>query len=251
MRKAFQYSKPRFIKALASLFFLILFVVGVTFMAFLYYQYVRERQKRDPQYTIRFIEQKKATKDGFTTYDLAELFSLSCDVPTNLYLFDLKEAQKKLENHPIVKKGVVTLKPPDALSVEYTLKSPIALVGLQENRVVDEMGNQFPLLPFFKNYSLPVFYFDEDPTLAITLLKTAPFSVASIDTLKAEALSFGQRQVVMTLVNGDILRLDQENYQDAFSRYQLLPKKETPQLVDLRIPKLAFLSELDAVSVPE
>ncbi|MBN2478918.1 MAG: hypothetical protein JXA94_01690 [Parachlamydiales bacterium] len=213
----------------------------------------------DSDYNIQFISQNDIDSFLDPNY-LAELLELSIDSPVNYYLFDEKTAEEKLLLSPIIKTASVQKIKPDNLYINYTIKQPLALLYDFDNVAIDEEGNLFPYLPFYKkNEKLPYVYLDlqkfsgytkensQEASLAIDILKKLQSSgfcdlikIKVIDTSKVNHKSFGKREIIITIeeeikmqkdqkhyvmIFPKILRLAPHNYLNQISNYISLRKK--------------------------
>lgn len=134
-----------------SVLLVCLVVFGVIF-----FQHVRsEKRSRDERYTVVAIEQRCRSKDALNGIYLAELLELSVDKPLNFYLFQTKEAEKKLLACPAVKKAQVKVFKPGVVFVDYELRAPVAIVADYKNMGIDNEQNPFPLTPYFTQKNIP------------------------------------------------------------------------------------------------
>lgn len=263
---------------------LLLAVAGAAVVITVYFQALQKRKWTDRQYDIIAIAQTSSGTESLQTSYLAELLDLSIDHPTNLFLFDLQGATQKLLACPLIKKARIKKIKPATIHVEYALRQPIAFFGELSNTAIDAEGVLIPFKPFFTPKKLPVIYAGEGDrklrwgevikgprmTLAIDIsrhLISSNFSdffmSVKIDVSKACALSFGQKEIVVTLENNagsyrapernvaisqvHILRLTPHRYHQELANYLALrshiikSRSENTILIDLRIPQLGFL----------
>lgn len=290
-------------QAIAWILLSILFITVPITLGVGLYRYIRTVRIHDPTYNITTLLLDSKGDLGLDPILIAELLNLSFDEPQNLYRFSSKEAQKKLLAFPVIEEAHVHKLVPGSLMVTYRLRQPLALIGDFSNTAVDHKGIPFPWQPFYKEEQLPTIYLGlriresskstashiwgqklngRRIELAIKVLESLKQSIASetvtvksVDVSQAFALSYGQKEIVVTLdesryipLNGRpvlahfprILRLSLHHYQSELANYQNLcyylqknekiPNAEqlarvghAPALVvDLRIPQLAFLS---------
>jgi hypothetical protein len=178
---------------------------------------------------------------------------------------------------------------PGTIYVDYTLRDPIAFLGDYENTAFDEEGYLFPFRPFLAPKALPKVFVGEcecswgrklqgdHVQQALSLLHITQkmcnelgVYLRQLDVSKADAPSYGQRQIVVIIENREermkegkpilrvcptILRLSTENISQQLANYSVLHAYLRRQVllqgenatkgfvVDLRIPELAFIAE--------
>ena len=156
--------------------------------------------------------------DRLKTSYLAELLDLSLERPLNLYQFNAREAEKRLNTSPLIKQSTIRKVRPGTLYIDYQLRVPIAYVGDYTNTVVDDQGVLFPYQPFFSPKPLPTLYLGlssgeakwgdslkdtETMRLAFAFLEQFKklnlnqFFLKQVDVIHADADSYGQRQIVV------------------------------------------------------
>lgn len=225
----------------------------------------KEARKKDDRYLITSIIQTGLDQKALKTDYLASLLSLSRDKPTNLYLFDLKEGEKKLRACPVIKEAFLQRKGPDTLYIDYTLREPMAMIADFENMAVDIEGHLFPFSPFFSPKNLPEVRLGlgkfpgwDTPLVGfsfvvkvIPLLEHYGLKPLLIDVSQIEAPSLGKRQVVIRLEN-HLLRLTPDGYEQQLGNYleflHELKFQETEtgltlKVIDLRLPKMAYVND--------
>ncbi len=258
-----------------------------------YMNYVRYKRVHDPRYKVVAIAQRSADVEILPTAYLAELMELSTDRPSNLYKIKTKDLELKLGRSALIKHAEVTKINPGTVLVDYTLRKPIAFLGDFSNTALDEEGVLVPFKPYFTPKKLPTIYLglneDEEgtwgkplqstrATLALHLYKLITTQCCGersqllrIDVSKAQALSYGQRQIVVIMeerieknqglfVYPRMLRLSTENYRQELANYLILREhlnrapEETAQtgtvlaplaIIELRVPHLAFIKQKD------
>lgn len=246
-------------RALLWIFLSTLFVSGVSALGFFYYQQFKKTHQ-GPAYTIQAIIQTTPEKERLKTIYLAELLKLSVDHPTNLFRFDVKEAQRVLKLSPLIKEATIKKIHPGILFVDYTLRKPIAYLLDFTNTVIDHEGVAFPFKPFFTPKNLPEIYLglDEESSLewgapikgiksklAIYLLElmqtyccTDSSTLVRMDVSKVLEESYGQKQIIVimedrqeveteskkmiTIITPHVLRLSVENYRQELAHYLTL-----------------------------
>ncbi len=217
-------------------------------------------QKTSPEPLLRIV-QTGMEREPLQTLYLAELIGVSADVPT--YQLDLKKAEERLLASPLIKQAKLSLIDHNTLYVNYAVRHPVAYLYDFENMAFDEQGVCFPLYPFFRAKKLPQVYSGikelswGNPlpppiqTLIFRLLhffSTLPLSLVRIDISHAFYLSLGRREIVVMIKEKEEikwLRLTPKNYQKEIEHYlQLRPLLNLhEQIVDLRIPSLAFIEK--------
>ena len=255
-----------FKKAMIRILLVTCLISGSAAFAVLYYFHIREMQLQDERYTLSALSQKGPLSSEY----FAELFNLSVDRPTNIYQFNADEAKKKLFASPIIKSAEIEKIKPGTLSIEYTLRRPIAYLSDFSNTAIDVEGFLIPIEPFFPKGEMPEIAIGDlgDSikwgeqlhfsrfTKAMDLLRLFSerenkISLKKIDVSKAESLSCGVREIVVVLeehsvqeydgltyeyIFPKILRLNPDNIYDQLSNYKILREhlvnQEIPQLFD-------------------
>jgi hypothetical protein len=236
-----------------------LFITGGTYKG---HQYYRNKQIPAQTYLCRIVQtgpQREALK---TTY-LAELMRISADRPVTTASFNPAYAQKRLMSCPLIKEAKVKITAPDTVYVDYTVRQPVAWLYDFDNIALDEEGFPFPVSPFFSPKRLPEVYLgirnfywgrplkERNAQLALTilqLLNRLSLQVKRLDVSNAFQPSLGRREVVLILEEQGFtkaLRLTPKNFAQELGNYlELRPKlPAVPQIIDLRIPQLAFIQE--------
>jgi hypothetical protein len=246
--------------------FIILFIfIVLTFFVFAIWQtaFIYKKIKvKNPKYNINQILQKEGNilKNGY----LAEILDLSIDDKKNkdknknIYLFDKKEALKKLEKNPFIKKAFIKKIKPSSIYIDYILREPIALIEDFKNIAVDKDRYIFPLKPFLEKKDLPRIYLEEKDLLekkdvfenpvnnkkmdlALHILKFCDFDIKRIDVSSAFLKSLGKREIVLKIENAILvsteenknvkfifpifLRLNKKKYKEQLANYVFLNKK--------------------------
>jgi hypothetical protein len=296
--------KIPFGKALGYVLLSVLLLSGTISASYFIYHHTRQKRWNDDKFKIVAIAQKSSEPEQLKSVYLAELLELSIDRPTNLYQFDVEKGIQRLLSSSMIESVKIKKIPPGILFVDYVLRKPIAFLGDYTNTALDAEGHLFPFKPFFTPKKLPEIYvglsswhdgMEEESakwgtrlqspraqvalkiyTLALDYCSTHQTHLTRIDTSKAYALSYGQRQIVVILEDWlvkekkgkpivctypKILRLSTERYAQELVHYQILNQrllqeelkkphegdeasfKANPMIIDLRIPQLAFISE--------
>ena len=227
-----------------------------------------------PQHKIDYlcrVVQTGPQKEALKTSYLAEIIHLSADKPMIAQRFDPLLAKRNLRSSPVIKNALVKVIKPDTVFIDYTVRQPIAWLYDFDNVALDDEGVPFPIIPFFSpkklpevvlglknlNWSLPLK--GEKVDLALTLLKMMlekSLSVLRLDVTAAFAPSLGLREVVVVIEeNGSpkFLRLSPKNFAQELGNYLELRKTlpPEPQVIDLRIPQLAFIESRETKRVQD
>lgn len=252
-------------KAVLFIFLFTLMVSGSGTLGWFYYRHICEKRLHDDRFTITSIietHKGEALPPGY----LAQILYLN--YKTNLYRFSALSAGRALRADPFFRKAEVKKVYPDKIWVDYQTRKPIAVVDDFTNTVIDADGVLFAKAPLFEKKNLPSIYLgigNLSGKIWGTKVKTPAFELGTkifeffkknfesntlekIDVADAYAASFGKRQIILVLKEAkgsQILRLPTDNYQIALANYQVLRSKilqnETAEVIDLRIPHLAFL----------
>ncbi len=235
-------------KALLQIFLITLLVSGSATLIWLYREHIKVVGSKDDRYNIVAMIQTGPQPQQLPSDYLIEVLELSVDKPTNLYLFDTKKAEKKLLATPFIRGAKVKKVKPNAISVDYTLRRPIAKLIDQEKVGVDQEGKLFPLEPFYSLEGLPQLRFEKSEhfSLALSLMDLLP-AAKEVDLLQVDSEIIGEREIRLVTEEEHALRLHPIDYKDGIRRYQRLKEtllSEDPVACDLRLPKLAYLNQL-------
>ncbi len=237
-----------------------LFITGGTHKALKIYH---NQHKSTVHYYLCRIVQTGPQREALKTTYLAELMRISADKPVTIASFDPLAAEKRLQYSPVIKEAKVKLIEPDTIYVDYTVRQPLAWLYDFENIALDEEGVPFPVSPFFTPKKLPEVYLgirnfywnrplkERNAQLALTilqLLSRLSLQVKRLDVSKAFLHSLGRREVILILDEQGFtkaLRLTPKNFAQELGNYLELRRKLPPtsQIIDLRIPQLAFIEE--------
>lgn len=110
------------------------------------------------RYKIAVIVQTGPEREALKTVYLAELMGLSSDAPKNVFLLDLKKAEKALLASPLISKAKVKRLPPNTLYVDYEVRKPVAFLADYRNLAIDRDGYLFPVEPFLSPKEIPEIY---------------------------------------------------------------------------------------------
>jgi hypothetical protein len=221
--------------------------------------YHQKQQTKQTTYVCRIVQTGPQFEALKTAY-LAELLQISADRPLTASRFNAKTAQSRLLASPVIEEAKVKLHELETIYIDYTVRQPVAWLYDFENTAIDAAGYPFPIYPFFSPKKLPEIYVgmsqivygrplkDKKIELALAFLEVAApkLEVIRLDVSKAFEKSLGQKEVVM-MVNEKgftkTLRLTPKNFAEELGNYLELKEKlpPKPQVIDLRISKLAFV----------
>jgi hypothetical protein len=122
------------------------------------------------------IVQTGPQKGALKTEYLAEILGICADYPRPLASYDLKQLEQKLRASPLIAEARVSLRKPNSLYIDYTVRQPCAFLADFENVALDKEGCLFPFAPFFSPKNLPQIY-----------LGLAPFSTLPTEAEKPVA----------------------------------------------------------------
>jgi len=207
-------------KAIAAILITTLMITGGAFFCFSLYQYILDQRAHQDDYLIEAIVQTGPEKEQLKTLALAEFLGLSMDKPLNLYLFNSKEAEKTLKKHPLIKYARVKKVSPAIIYIDYAIRKPVAFLGDYSNTALDEEGTAIPFKPFFSPKKLTTIYLGikreeiwgedlrgEHLSLAYAIIKQLEqvsdggIQLQSIDLRKAYAKSYGNREIVLKMMD--------------------------------------------------
>ena len=178
---------------------------------------------------------------GLPTEYLAEILDIAVDKPTSLTHFDLKEARQKLLATHLISEVTLKKMKPNHLFIDYTVRTPIAILGNYTNTGIDDEGIVFPLLPAYLPKNLPELIIDasnnpwgERVEFDHTLLEE---EVSQIDLTH-------RREIVLKMKCGDWVRLEKSTQQ--LPLYYKLQAEilKSPSIIDLRLKDCAFIKEI-------
>ena len=240
--------------------------------------HLQQQRALDPEYRIKNIVQTGSEPQVLPTVYLAELMALSWDRPQNVYSFDTEKAAEALLQSPVIKDVRVETRGKDSVYVDYTVYKPVALLADSDNAAINAKGLVFPLTPYLSPKDLPEIFWGLQAPLSgwkkrvegrkvdisfklLHLLNTEEyreaFRVQRIDVSKAEAPSYGQREIVLTLIAQGVsenllllLRLSTRHYQQELANFLSLKEhyldlgqeNSGALIIDLRVPQIALVS---------
>ncbi|MDJ0651543.1 MAG: hypothetical protein QNJ27_00800 [Simkaniaceae bacterium] len=240
--------------------FVVLVCFSLLCVGAFYYTLSYFEQRGPERIQIKVIAQTGPIKEGLKTDFLAELLDLSVDRPKYL---SAEEVEEVLRKSPCIKNVSASYLNAETLYVDYTLRNPVFALIDFENTALDLEGHLFPLTPYFTPKKLPEFYLGlkeilpfEKPlqgkelALATELYHLLKSAIDRIDLSHINESSLGKREIVVVLrLSNDakhILRLSTKRYKEELLNYQLLKStvQEGDFIVDLRVPKLAYVTQL-------
>lgn len=129
---------------------------GHALFTFFFHQSDPTEKKAVP--IITSLIQTGPQKEPLRSEYLAELMSLSKDLPQPASKFDLQKARQALLSSPLIKAADLKVIEPSTLYVDYTVRQPVAWIYDYENIGVDKEGFLIPMYPFFPPKNLPEIY---------------------------------------------------------------------------------------------
>jgi hypothetical protein len=148
-------------KILKRLFFTFIFLLLFVGLPYFLFSFFKQRRLHNPKYDIQIIIQTGPEKEALKSIYLAELMHLSVDQKTNIYAFDVQEAEKNLLKSPLIESAKVKKYPPNVIYVDYTVRRPLAWIYDHKNIAVDKNGYLFPISPFFPPKNIAEIYLGE------------------------------------------------------------------------------------------
>ncbi len=217
MRKRTPKAPPK-VPIITAVYWIVGSVILVALIGFAVLQHFlseRQNKERDPKYRIVRVVQTGPQKEALSTLYLAELMQLSIDRPYTAQSFNLKLAQQRLKDSPVIENAKVSFDKPGTVIVDYIARRPIAWLYDYINVGVDAHGVPFPIYPFYSSKKFPEIYMGEPWQLVwnqpidhpkmrlalslLDLLGPAPFLIKRIDVGGAFAESYGKRQIVVII----------------------------------------------------
>ncbi|MCH9608891.1 MAG: hypothetical protein S4CHLAM45_05910 [Chlamydiales bacterium] len=193
------------------------------------------QKKTDPSFITRIIQ----TGELPTEY-LAEVLELSCDKPTLLSEFDLAWGREKLLATALVSEVSIKKKAPDLLSIDYTIRKPIAVIGNIQNTGIDKEGVLIPLLPIhFPKRLIQVIL----PPKKRVWGEQVAFDPNFLNPCFTHLDLSHPREIVAHTIHGDLLRLEKSTQQLPLYYKLRAEVLKGPSIVDLRLPDCAFIQE--------
>lgn len=218
-----KYSKEKLSlrRALLWIFGSTICVGSMALASMLYYFHVKSLYGTNEAYNIVAIVQSAGSSNSLQTVYLSELLDLSVDDPVNLYNFNSQDAQKKLNNSPVIKHATIKKVKPGMLYIDYVMREPFAHISDYNNTLIDREGVIFPFHPFYTPKKIPEFYLglnkeyeginplydwgkkieDKKFDLALDLYDQISnlnfFKLTRLDVSQAFEPSYGQRQIIL------------------------------------------------------
>lgn len=243
---------------------------GIALLTACYFSIGSRYFDREP-YAI--LAQTGSQKEGVTSADLAEWLDIPIGSPLSSDRVDFSRMTALLQKQPMIKEGSVKKGGKGVLLVDYTLRSPVALLGDFSNLAIDEEGYIFPFFPFFSPKRLPRIYFGlstlptkrlegDKKEMAFAVLAELKqrswrtfFTCLEIDVSRVVDHRFGWREMVVVCHTKEkarhFLRLPSSRFQKEFSRYFAIKDRwKGDRIFDLRLDQLAFVSSLDEAKDP-
>ncbi len=249
-------------KAIGIIIGITIVVTGTAALGLGFFKYIQSERVNDPKYDISAIVQISPEKEPLKTVYLSELINLSIDQPTNIYRFNVENAEQQLLLSPLIKRAKIKKNYPGIVYIHYVSRIPIAFLADYTNTAIDKDGVPIPFKPFFTPKILPEIYLgleeevkedflgkpmnNKRVTLALKLLNHLSTHLVSdncllkrIDVSQSFAPSYGQKQIVVImedniekLKNGlslmskhtRILRLSSTGYEHELENYLTLRK---------------------------
>jgi cell division septal protein FtsQ len=250
-----------------AFFYIMLSVVllwGTLFVAWWYHGYTFEKKQKNAAFQLRTILSSSKTQDSLTAKQLTTLLGLSEDAP-NIYSIDPYVAKQTLENYPAIKSAKVLRLRPNALFVDYELRTPYFRLIDFENMAVDNEGYPFYLYPIFTPKKIPELYLglqnvswntkntQKEFALAVDVAefiqKEYPndLHLVRIDTHNVQNPSLGAQEIVIVFKDAHsslYARLDVQDYKTGLKRLLRLRNGEARErVVDLRSRGFALVKD--------
>lgn len=220
----------------------------------------RHARMSDPKYKIVAIVQTGPEREALKSAFLAELLDLSSDKFSSIYSFDVRRAEQKLLDCPLISQAKIKRIHPGTLYVDYAVRKPVAWLSDYQNTGIDREGCFFPIHPFYSPKNLPEIYLGlpsfettSEPLgheagawkissdnkyllLAFDLLRLLSDSpwreglrIKRIDVSNAFAASAGQREIVLLTEEELTIRENDRESVYQFPKILRLPSKDYAQ----------------------
>jgi hypothetical protein len=209
----------------------------------------------DLRYRIAAIVQTGPEKEALKTDCLAELLDLSSDCPTPIDAVNVRMAEQKLLDCPLISHASVKKILPSTLYIDYAVRKPVAWLGDCRNVGLDEKGYIFPLFPFYSPKNLPEIYLGLSPldmqgfwricpdnrffSLALNVLRLFDevswregMRIKRIDVSNAFASSAGRREIIVLTEDELIVRENDREIVLVFPRILRLGSRNYAQQID-------------------
>lgn len=252
-------------RAWTLIFIWTLMVSGSVTLTWLYYLQWKQNRGMDPHYTLRYLKQSGPGAGLLPSEYLAELCALSQDEPSNYYLHNLKAAEKRLQDSPLIVRATLKRIYPDTLEVWLELPRPVAILANWSGVLVTREGTFFPAIEGWDWKDLPLVRLSgedrpewkmktDDPTwdvarLLMDLLDDPRFPLRPkvIDVSQVFAESCGREELVLEVEDEGYrrcLRLDPKNLGQNLGDYLVLREHfqgKKYRTVDLRLAGQALI----------
>lgn len=232
-------------RALIAILLSVVIVSGPFFLVWGMNHYMLSTRRANSAYNVVAIAQHCTSGEPLLTGQLAALLGITKE--HNLFSLDFQALSKKLLDCPVIKEATVRPIVPSIVCVEYATRQPIAAVADIADAGIDAENVLFPLYPFFSKKRLPKIYLGmsstdvewgklENAELRLAQEILSCNAVACIDVCNAFAASSGRREVVLTMDNGTLVRLNSDSWKkEAALFFTLLPRlPEQTGIFDMR-----------------
>lgn len=266
-------------KAFLWIFIFTLLVSGSSGAGLWVYRSFKRAAAADGKYTVTTLILKTDDQPPLDGSYFAEFLDLSADRPVHLTSYNIKNATRKLLASPCIKSATIERSLPNALSITYAKRKPVAELVEFPKTLVDDECIAIPSQPFFCEQKFPEIVLGDGGNqvfwgqpvsgghmeFAMAVLKGVEadcnrvgFELKRVDVSRTQAASAGQRELLL-VVEGFLastgpmtyyLRLSTDHYEKDLQNFFRLQsylcrhKEEISSshvVVDLRVPQLAFL----------
>lgn len=196
-------------------FLLLSFFLMVSFLMYGIYSFQKRKEMVAQALPIKAIIQSTTSKEKLKTEVFIELLGLTEEGKVDLNQFDLEKAEEKLRNFALIKEVKLKKVFPDALHIEYTLRTPFFFVKDFTNKAIDQSGFLFPVEPYLSPKKLPEVLLGisnfssnvriEDrrfilvKELLFLLNESTDLEINKIDVSKAYIPEYGQREILLSI----------------------------------------------------
>lgn len=242
----------------------------------LYHQYIKFRfsSPKNPEYTITHIIQTGPQKEALKTEYLAELIGLSYNYPQSSRHFNLKKAEERLLQSPLIQEAKVKVLSPHTLYIDYAVRQPVAWFYDYHNVAFDKLGFPIPFTPFFAPKNLIEIYLGcgkdklqwnhpvegKEVTLAFEILNLLQdpkirdlLPVKRIDVSHAFSRSLASREVILVVEDEIVQKKGLQEVHFILPRLlRLSPKKYTQELGNyLKLREKLLANEVQKLGLPQ
>jgi cell division septal protein FtsQ len=187
---------------------------------------------------------------------VSEVLHLSVDEPTYFYDFDSHLARHLLLSTYVVKEAKIKLIRPNLLNIQLDMRVPVAQIADFSNTAVDDQGYLFPILPVYVDRKLPKIYLGElcpQPVWGQCIGAKWPKIMMdfplleAIDCANLHKASLGERELVIHLSNGSLVRLPDDQLGLYYDKIVQLNNQMPAQakIIDMRIPDIAYVKKIE------